>query len=87
MYFIRLFEKIFLQLHNVAKIPLNYVETCPNIAQMQPPETACTGKNCASFGQSHYTIIYKFYAYMQTHINPHYVKILRVKKRFQDYIV
>ena len=28
------------QLHNVAKIPLNYVEKCPNIAQMQPPELA-----------------------------------------------
>ena len=28
------------QLHNVAKIPLNYVETCPNISQTQPHEPA-----------------------------------------------
>ena len=28
------------QLHNVAKMPLNYVETCPNIAQMQPHDPA-----------------------------------------------
>ena len=28
------------QLHNVAKIPLNYVKTCPNIAQTQPHELA-----------------------------------------------
>ena len=29
------------QLHNVVKIPLNYVETCPKIAQTQPHEPAC----------------------------------------------
>ena len=28
------------QLHNVAKIPLNYVETSPNTAQTQPHEPA-----------------------------------------------
>ena len=28
-------------LHNVAKIPLNDVETCLNIAQTQPHEPAC----------------------------------------------
>ena len=34
-------SKFYQQIHNVAKIPFDYVETCPNIVQTQPHEPAC----------------------------------------------